>query len=149
MLRALMIARLVSAPLPTVELVMQAAERAGVDPYLVVAMVAVESRWNAAALGDDGWAWGLFQLHAKWHPQFRGDLTAHVAYGTRYLAECIAQEKGSWAAGIARYNSGSSRWASGRNHAARVMAIYRVVSSCGGRYGVAARPAGRFFRKAA
>lgn len=131
MIRLILIARLVSAPLPRVELVMQAAERAGVDADLVVAMVAVESRWDPAALGDDGASWGLFQLCSRWHPQFRGDLTAHCSYGARYLAECLARDGGSRLAGLSMYNSGRPNSDAGRLYAARVMALYRLVEAQG------------------
>jgi hypothetical protein len=127
----LLVARLVAAPLPWVRMVCDAAERAGISPSLAVALVAVESRFRPDALGDDGTSWGLFQLCSRWHPWFRESLAEHCVYGTRYMQWCIAQEKGSWAAGIARYNSGAAGFASGRRHAARVMALYRIVAAQG------------------
>jgi soluble lytic murein transglycosylase-like protein len=130
MIRLILLARLVSAPLPRVELVMEAAERAGVDPSLAVALVAVESRFRVDACRrewDGTTSYGLFQINDGWHPQYRGDLIAHCNYGARYLAECLARDKGSRPAGLSRYNSGRPASVAGRSYASRVLALYRLV----------------------
>ena len=123
----LLIARLLAAPTPLVALVDRCAREAGVDPDLALAVVAVESRFDTAALGDDGTSWGLWQLCGTWHPQYRDDLTAHCRCGARYLAECIARY-GTWG-GVAAYNSGAPQWDSGKRHAARVREVYRLIKA--------------------
>ena len=118
---------------PLVTLVMEQARRAGVDPMLTVALVEAESRFDPAALGDDGTSWGLFQLSSRWHPQERESVFWHAAYGSQYISWCIAQEKGSWSAALERYNSGRG-YDSGRVYSERVLGIYRDITMRGGMF---------------
>jgi len=56
-----------------------------------VALVWCESRFNPRALRREPrghTSFGLFQLDDEYHKQYRGNLTAHIAEGERFLEEC-------------------------------------------------------------
>jgi soluble lytic murein transglycosylase-like protein len=88
-----------------------AGEHHGVDPLLVLAVIGVESSFNAAAESVAG-AKGLMQIVPYWHAAALAehggeDLVLHpfvnVALGTRILNEYV-ERTGSLEAGLQRYN---------------------------------------------
>ena len=72
-------------------------EEYGVDPALVIAMIGVESSYNADAIGDGGDSVGLMQVQEKWHGERMARLGAsdltnpyeNVTVGIDILAEKI------------------------------------------------------------
>ena len=107
----------------------------GVDPALVIAMIGVESSYDADAIGDGGDSVGLMQVQEKWHGERMARLGAsdlmnpyeNVTVGIDYIAEQLAQGKGiEWA--LHAYNGGvqyaDEMTASGQvsDYAAKVMA---------------------------
>jgi soluble lytic murein transglycosylase-like protein len=87
--------------------------RTGVDPLLIVAVMAIESRFNPIAHSDAG-ATGLMQVILGFHkdkleadagdPAF--DPHANIRLGARILQECI-KRAGNEAAGLQLYNGSS------------------------------------------
>jgi len=92
-----------------------ASERMGIDPLLVLAVVAVESSFNPNAQSLAG-AQGLMQVVPRYHEDKleehggRGavfDPTSNILVGTRILEEYI-RHTGSLEAGLQRYNGAIS-----------------------------------------
>ena len=87
--------------------------RTGVDPLLIVAVMAVESRFNPIAHSDAG-ATGLMQVITGYHKDKieadAGDPAldphANIRLGARILQECI-KRAGTEAAGLQLYNGSS------------------------------------------
>lgn len=84
--------------------------RHGLDPLLILAVIAVESRFNPVAASDQG-ALGLMQVVPRFHldklgPEGAPSVLApdrNIAVGTRILKDSI-QRGGSDAAGLQLYN---------------------------------------------
>ena len=88
-------------------------ERNGVDPLLIIAVMAVESRFNPIAESDAG-AIGLMQVIPRYHPD-KFDATSNasvlnphtnIRIGARVLKEYI-RRGGSQIAGLQLYNGAS------------------------------------------
>jgi hypothetical protein len=130
MIRLVLIARLVSAPLPRVELVAAAAELAGNDVDITISRVAWESGWDPCmerVCFDGSTDWGLAQFNSRYHDQHRDDLRAHVRAMEAFAALCNRRAAGDPRLGLAIYH----RWipdALGLRYAERVMAIYAIVA---------------------
>ncbi|NLC77073.1 MAG: lytic transglycosylase domain-containing protein [Clostridia bacterium] len=104
-------------PLPYRDTIFAQAEAAGVDPYLVMAVIRVESKFRPKALSVRG-AKGLMQLMpetARWAAgqmgeEYRPDLLFDVVYNTKigcwYLASLIEEFDGNLPAALAAYNGG-------------------------------------------
>jgi len=119
------------APEPVGALVQEAwaiSKRAGLDPTLVLAIMAVESSFNPFAQSSVG-AQGLMQVMTRVHNDkytaFGGthaafDPIANLRVGVQVLKECIARA-GSVQAGL-RYYVGAALLDSDGGYAARVMA---------------------------
>ena len=86
----------------------------GVDPLLIIAVIAVESRFNPVAQSDGG-AMGLMQVIPRYHPDkfnaARGksvlDPRTNIQLGTRVLKEYI-RRGGTDVAGLQLYNGASA-----------------------------------------
>ena len=110
---------------PVFEAVQRFATERNVDPLLVVAVIAVESRFDPAAKG--GSARGLMQIIPRYHmdkmPEGYGrkalfDPIINVRVGTHILDESISR-RGSVVAGLQSYNGS----AHGRSYARKVLAV--------------------------
>ena len=84
-----------------------------IDPALVIAMISVESDYDAEAVGDGGDSIGLMQIQEKWHAERMARLGVtdlsnpyqNVTVGIDYLAEKLSKGKGlEWA--LMAYNGG-------------------------------------------
>lgn len=106
-------------PIPYKQAVWAAAEEFGVDPYLVVAIMRVESGFNPRAHSAKG-AMGLMQLMpetGRWAADELGisDFSADMLYqtdinirlGTWYLARLLQEFEGDLVIALAAYNGGS------------------------------------------
>lgn len=93
-------------------LITQSAERYGVDPALVKAVVRTESAFNPYAVSRAG-AKGLMQLMDATARSLGVDdpfdPAQNVAGGTRYLAYLLGKYDGSVKAALAAYNAGPGR----------------------------------------
>lgn len=112
------------------------------DPALVIAMIGVESSYNADAVGDGGDSVGLMQIQSKWHQERMARLGAsdltnpyeNVIVGIDYIAEQLAEGQGvEWA--LMAYNGGvayaNEMTAAGKvsDYATEVMAIaYKLTA---------------------
>jgi hypothetical protein len=78
----------------------------GVDPLLAVALVTHETAhtWNPSIVGVDPNDYGLFQLNAKSHPQYKDDIDAHINEGLNYLKQNLTRY--GLIDGLASYNAG-------------------------------------------
>lgn len=84
----------------------QAANSAGVDAALFVAMITVESGWNPDAESGAG-AIGIAQIVPRWHPGVDArDPYASLQYAARLLASHL-REFGSERLALAAYNAGA------------------------------------------
>ncbi|MEW8979578.1 MAG: lytic transglycosylase domain-containing protein [Symbiobacterium sp.] len=117
-------------------LVVETAERHGVDPRLVAAVITVESRWDPDAVGAHG-ELGLMQIlpsTGEWLADVMdlneydlSDPETSLEMGTFYLAALI-QEYGSPDVALAVYNGGpraAEDWQS-NPYRAKVLAAYRA-----------------------
>ena len=110
-----------------VEAAYQAASDVGLDPYLVLAVIAIESGFNPIAESVMG-AKGLMQIIPKYHERLLlahggeaalWDPEANIAMGTRILQEYVYRA-GTLEAGLQYYNGAFSD--AGAQYASRVMA---------------------------
>src|SRR5690606_30016581 len=62
------------------------AERYGVDPQLVLAIIETESSFNPNAVGTSHREIGLMQLHPRFFPDASFDIEENIHAGVRYLA---------------------------------------------------------------
>lgn len=90
-------------------------DRENIDPALVMAVIGVESNYNADAIGDNGRSYGLMQVQTEWHQDRIERLKTtdmlnpydNVTVGIDILAEKISKDKGiEWA--LMAYNGGNS-----------------------------------------
>ena len=92
---------------PYGDLVQQASKTHGVDPYLIHAIIEVESSYNAAVQSHRG-AMGLMQLMpalaADYAVEDPYDPQTNIDIGTRHLGQLI--ERYGIAGGLAAYNAG-------------------------------------------
>ena len=93
------------------DLIVLAAETNGIRPELLRALIIHESKGDPKAVGDNGLAHGLCQMHpaacatvgANWDDMF--DPVKAIAAGAAYLAFCI-KHMGDEGWGLAAYNQG-------------------------------------------
>jgi soluble lytic murein transglycosylase-like protein len=86
-------------------------QRYGLDPMLILAVIAVESRFNPDAESEQG-AMGLMQVVPRFHPEKIAALgmssvllpEANIALGTRILRDAIRRGGSDVAAGLQLYN---------------------------------------------
>ena len=126
------------APEPVSRLVQEAwavGNRAKVEPTLILAIMAIESRFNPFAQSSVG-AQGLMQVMTRVHDAkyeaFGGTLAAfdpvtNVRVGVQVLKECI-QRAGSLEEGL-RYYVGGANLAEDTGYAARVMAEHDLLKA--------------------
>ena len=125
----------VDAPPQYQALVWEAAESAGIPAWILVAVIAHESRWNTEARGGNGATvdLGLCQLNSRYLDDFSEryncgepvrplDPWSAVPVAARILAAHYART-GSWERALAAYNAGSAgeRAGKGKGYAARVL----------------------------
>ena len=135
------------APEPIGRLVQEAwalGDRAGLDPTLILAVVAVESRFNPFAQSNVG-AQGLMQVVTRVHDDkyeaFGGthaafDPVTNLRVGVQVLKECISRA-GNLSAGL-RHCAGDANLRDGGGYSARVLLEQRNLRSVAdGRPGVA------------
>lgn len=120
------------APEPISRLVQEAwtiGQRAGLDPTLILAIMAVESSFNPFAQSPVG-AQGLMQVMTRVHDEkyqpFGGmhaafDPVTNLRVGVQVLKECIARAGGSLEAGL-RYYVGAANYADDGGYANKVLA---------------------------
>lgn len=85
-----------------------------ISPSVVFAMIFKESTYNADAIGDGGKAYGLMQIHPRWHGERIEELGCdnlldplqNVTVGLHYLEELL-DRYGSLEAALVAYNRGS------------------------------------------
>jgi soluble lytic murein transglycosylase-like protein len=88
--------------------VWQESLKQGVNPMLMVAVVGWESGFKQDAMHknlDGSTDYGLMQLNSRYHPQLKGSVDEHVAYGVTFLKDLIKRhgvEKG-----LGAYNAGA------------------------------------------
>jgi Transglycosylase SLT domain len=107
--RAVKIAQTNPALLPYHRDVLFAANQTALDPALIHAVIAVESKHNANAVSRKG-AVGLMQLMPatalRFHATDRHDTKQHILAGAQYLRSLLDQFDGNLSLGLAAYNAG-------------------------------------------
>lgn len=96
------------------EFIFGVAEDYGLDGELVLAVIGQETNYKADAVGDEGNAYGLMQVHPAQHEARMErmkvtnllDPYENVVVGVDYLAECIEQGGLEW--GLMCYNGGAA-----------------------------------------
>lgn len=94
--------------------IIQLCEEHHIDPAVVIAMIDAESGFNASAIGDSGYAFGLMQIQQRWHLDRMDKLGVsnlldpfqNVAVGIDYLAELIDYYNGNLEKALIAYNAG-------------------------------------------
>ena len=108
-------------PLPWREPLFQYSQQAGLDPFMVAALIRQESEFDPAIISHAN-AYGLTQIvpatgrELSRHLQIRGFQTrmllqpeVNLRLGTMYLKSLLAQFNGEWEPTLAAYNAGKSR----------------------------------------
>lgn len=96
------------------EHIVKQADKAGIDPAIIVAMAYKESTYNHNAIGDGGNSYGLLQVQPRWHYERMQKLNCtdlldpyqNVAVAVDYLCELL-NRYGSIEAALTAYNRGS------------------------------------------
>lgn len=86
----------------------------GIDPAVIMAMIDRESDYDPSNMGDGGRAYGLMQIHPRWHSERMQRLGCtelldpyhNVTVGIDYLAE-LYSKYGDIAKALTAYNQGS------------------------------------------
>ena len=126
------------APEPVSRLVQEAwavGNRAKVEPTLILAIMAIESRFNPfaqSAVGAQGLMQVMTRVHDDKYEAFGGTLAAfdpvtNLRVGVQVLKECI-QRAGSLEEGL-RYYVGAANLADDTGYAARVLAEHDLLKS--------------------
>lgn len=100
----------VLADLPYAEMIRRTAERHGLDPLLIAAVVETESRFNAQAVSHRG-AIGLMQVlpsTAALEPEALVEPSLNLEHGARYLRYLVDRYDGDLELALAAYNAGPS-----------------------------------------
>lgn len=90
-------------------------ELMNIDPAIVFAMIKTESGYKADAMGDKGKAYGLMQIHLRWHSDRMAKLGCtdlldpyqNVTVGINYLSELL-KYYGDIGLALTAYNGGYS-----------------------------------------
>lgn len=102
-------AKPIAAPAKIRDLVARTAHEIGIDPQLVMAVIAVESAFNPHAVSPKN-AQGLMQLMpetaARYGVRDPFDMTENVRGGTTYLRELLQRFDGDLVLALAAYNAG-------------------------------------------
>lgn len=91
------------------------ATRAGLKPELVLAVIDVESNFNAAAISRAG-AQGLMQVMPFWKKEIGKpndslfNMTTNLRYGCTILKYYLDKESGNLFKALGRYNGSRGRW---------------------------------------
>lgn len=86
----------------------------GLDPTVILAMIDVESSFDAKAMGDGGNSYGLMQIQPRWHSERMEalgvvdllDPKQNVTVGIDILAELVAKYDGDIEMALVAYNAG-------------------------------------------
>jgi soluble lytic murein transglycosylase-like protein len=118
-----------------VEKVWKEAIKQNFNPIVALSVVGHESNFKSKVKGkpnkDGSVDFGLFQLNSRFHPQFKNDVDAHIAYGVRFLRQNV--EKYGLEKGLGVYNAGAlpDRENKRKAYVARVLpymkALYAVL----------------------
>jgi soluble lytic murein transglycosylase-like protein len=123
-----------------VEAAYRAADDAGLDPLLVLAVISVESRFNPIAESGMG-ARGLMQIIPKYHLEKLAahggeeavlDPESNIVVGTQILREYV-RRTGSLEAGLQYYNGAA--WDEEARYTQRVLTEHRRLASVAGSAG--------------
>lgn len=99
------------------QIIIEEANRAGVDPALMLAIANQESGFKPNIVGDKekGGSYGLFQIHKPSHPDYTGgfDPRANAAYASKMMAGLLKTYNGDVAKALWGYNAGSGNVARG------------------------------------
>jgi soluble lytic murein transglycosylase-like protein len=102
------------------------ANRYGLDPHVIKALIEEESGWLSSAEGDDGNSVGLMQIQERWHKarmQRLGvtnlyDPQQNITVGCDILADLLGKY-GNYKDALSVYNSGNTK--DGKQYAERIM----------------------------
>lgn len=94
--------------------IIRESEDNGIDPAIVMAMIDRESDYDSDNMGDGGKAYGLMQIHPRWHYERMQELGCtdlldpyhNVAVGIDYLCELLNRYDGDMAKALVAYNQG-------------------------------------------
>ena len=86
----------------------------GIEPTVILAMIDVESSFEAKALGDGGNSYGLMQIQPRWYSERMAvlgvtdlfDPKQNVTVGIDILAELVAKYDGNIEMALVAYNAG-------------------------------------------
>ncbi|WP_422014793.1 transglycosylase SLT domain-containing protein [Roseateles sp.] len=146
------------APEPVSRLVQESwavGQRAKVEPTLILAIIAIESRFNPfaqSAVGAQGLMQVMTRVHDEKYEAFGGTLAAfdpvtNLRVGVQVLKECI-QRAGGLEEGL-RYYVGAANLADDTGYAARVMAEHEMLKAVASGRVVPAGATARPLREAA
>ncbi|MCE4555838.1 lytic transglycosylase domain-containing protein [Pelomonas cellulosilytica] len=146
------------APEPLSRLVQEAwnvGNRAKVEPTLILAIMAIESRFNPfaqSAVGAQGLMQVMTRVHDDKYEAFGGTLAAfdpvtNLRVGVQVLKECI-QRAGSVEEGL-RYYVGAANLAEDTGYATRVLTEHELLKAVAAGRSVPAAPSVRPMREAA
>jgi len=84
--------------------VVREAERQGLDPIVVCALVEVESGWRIHSKSETN-DFGLMQINMAYHGIYH-DTREHIRKGCAILRDCIDRRSGNLFQGLSLYNTG-------------------------------------------
>lgn len=91
------------------QIIIDEANKQGVDPQLALAVAQHESGFNPNAKGDGGKSFGLFQIYTTAHPDYKGgfDPRENAKYGIKFLKGLLTKYNGDTRTALRAYNGGA------------------------------------------
>lgn len=110
------------------QMIINEANRQGLDPNIALAVAQNESGFNPNAIGDNGNSFGIFQINKPAHPDYTGGLDPqkNIEYGVGFLKRLHTQNGGDIRKTLERYN-GSGPMA--RAYSDKVYSIYQSYAN--------------------
>lgn len=114
------------------QIMIDEARKRGIEPSLVLALVAQESSFRESVVNrnrNGTYDYGYFQLNNRWHEQHKGNVPSHIKTALDHLKWCFQTENGDVVRALSRYNTGRPDLPIGERYAQRVLSKQSSINA--------------------